>query len=137
MATLGHLPNVEPLFLAAPGAWPRRSRLLARLFEREGRRESWGNVDRNAGELVEDALDLRPDRGGRREGGCRLVITIGLQGHDLSRQAFDGLPHLWYVDRKRPVRRDDKCALIDQEIQLDRDASAMRFRDAEPNRSER
>ena len=91
-----------------------------------------------ADELVERLSDGRPhhaqpiaERFGLR------VVALGLDRHDVARQPGDAVLDLRRSTRERAVRPRPEAALVEQVVQLDGDAAAVRLVDAEADRSER
>src|SRR6185369_9591156 len=103
-----------------------------------GRRESRLDVDRDLDQLVERLLDRRAhdaepvtERLGLR------VVAFRLDGHDLARQPGHAFFDTVRIHSEGAVAVDLEPALIEQVIELDGDALAVRLGDPEANRSKR
>ena len=89
-------------------------------------------------ELVQHPLHLGADDAERLQHLLSLgVITFHLQGHELAGEAGNGVRELRVDDAERPVGVDRDAAMIQQVVELQRDAFTVRLADAESDRAER
>ena len=65
-----------------------------------------------------------------------VVVAFGLNRHDLACEVRDGVLDLRVDDGERAVGIRDERALVEQLVELERDALAVRFGDPESNRAE-
>ena len=102
-----------------------------------GRREARKDVDRHASQPLEHAQRLGPVHGLRLEQRLRPgVVAVRLDRHQLARQLGDRGLHLRRVDGERAVRGDPECPRVEQAVELQRLAAAVRLVDAEADRAE-
>src|ERR1051326_914570 len=124
----GYSVNV-PLNRSAPS--PRRRQL-------RGGRKPRLDVDRNGVQAIERLLhDGSHGAEPIAERFRGRVVAVALDRHDLPRQSRDAVLDLRAVDTEGAVGVRDEAALIEQVIELHRNAFAVRLRDSETDRSKR
>src|SRR5207247_9564229 len=102
----------------------------ASLTETAGRCKPWLDVDGHRRQTVQRLLHGAPHDAealAERFGLC--VVALDLDRHDLACERGDGVLDLRLVDRKRAIGCGRDGALIEQKVQLNGDAAAVRLVD--------